>query len=53
MLELQDYKDQQKSIKNFFPRFPNKPNFKGKTILEFGCGKGAFSFDLANETQKK
>ena len=32
---LKDYEDQQKSIKNFFPRFPEKPNFKGKTILEF------------------
>ena len=45
----QDYKEQQKSIKNFFPRFPNKPNFKDKNILEFGCGRGAFSLNLANE----
>jgi len=50
---LKDYEDQQKSIKNFFPRFPEKPNFKGKTILEFGCGRGAFSFDLANEEPEK
>ena len=49
----QDYKDQQKSIKNFFPRFPNKPNFKDKNILEFGCGRGAFSLNLANEEPKK
>ena len=49
----QDYKDQQKSIKNFFPRFPNKPNFKDKNILEFGCGRGAFSLHLANENPKK
>ena len=33
---LQDYQDQKKSIENFFPRFPSKPDFKGKTILEFG-----------------
>tara|TARA_A100001011_G_scaffold356064_1_gene399841 strand:- start:401 stop:1135 length:735 start_codon:yes stop_codon:yes gene_type:complete len=50
---LQDYKNQQKSIKNFFPRFPKKPNFKGKTILEFGCGRGAFSLNLANEEPEK
>lgn len=50
---LQDYKDQQKSIKNFFPRFPKKPSFKGKKILEFGCGRGAFSFNLANEDPEK
>ena len=49
----QDYEAQQKSINNFFPRFPNKPNFKGKTILEFGCGRGAFSLSLANEDPKK
>ena len=46
---LQDYQDQKKSIENFFPRFPSKPDFKGKTILEFGCGRGAFSIDLAKE----
>ena len=50
---LQDYEDQQKSIKNFFPRFPKKPSFKGKKILEFGCGRGAFSFNLANEDPEK
>ena len=39
---IRDYQDQQRSIKNFFPRFPSKPNLVGKTILEFGCGRGAF-----------
>jgi len=50
---LQDYKEQKKSISNFFPRFPSRPDFNGKIILEFGCGRGAFSFDIANENPKK
>lgn len=50
---IRDYQDQQRSIKNFFPRFPNKPSFFEKTILEFGCGRGAFSLSLANENPKQ
>ena len=49
---LKDYKLQQKSIKNFFPRFPSRPNFEGKSILEFGCGRGAFAFDLLKYNPK-
>tara|TARA_A100000164_G_scaffold372838_1_gene402728 strand:- start:640 stop:1377 length:738 start_codon:yes stop_codon:yes gene_type:complete len=50
---IQYYKAQLKSNKSFWPRFPTKPNIEGKTILEFGCGKGAFCIDLARENPKK
>ena len=50
---LQDYEKQKKSINNFFPRFPTKPDFSEKMVLEFGCGRGAFSLDLAKENPKK
>ena len=50
---LQDYKNQKKSINNFFPRFPTKPYLNEKMVLEFGCGRGAFSLDLAKENPKK
>ena len=50
---LQDYEKQKKSINNFFPRFPTKPDFNEKIVLEFGCGRGAFSLDLAKENPKK
>ena len=50
---LQEYEKQKKSINNFFPRFPTKPDFNEKIVLEFGCGRGAFSLSLANENPKK
>ena len=50
---LQDYKKQKKSINNFFPRFPTKPDFNEKIVLEFGCGRGAFSLNIAKENPKK
>ncbi len=50
---LQDYENQRKSINNFFPRFPTKPHLNEKMVLEFGCGRGAFSLDIAKENPKK
>ena len=50
---VQYYQNHQKSNKNFWPRFPQKPNLQGKTILDFGCGKGAFCIDIAKENPKK
>jgi len=49
----QYYQRQQDSNKSFWPRFPHKPNLEGRTILEFGCGKGAFCIDMAKENPKK
>mgnify|MGYP001360126830 CR=1 FL=1 len=32
----------------FWRRLEDKPNFKNKTVLDFGCGHGALSIDIGN-----
>ena len=39
--------------KNFWDRLGGKPNFKDKTVLDFGCGHGATCLDIAKDNPKK
>ena len=39
--------------KYFWDRMGGKPDFKNKTILDFGCGHGAMSIDIARQNPKK
>ena len=34
--------------KKFWKRLGGKPDFKGKTVLDFGCGYGALSLEIAD-----
>ena len=40
-------------IRKFWKRFNSDINFKNKTVLDFGCGHGAFCIDLALKNAKK
>lgn len=37
----------------FWKRLGSKPNFKDKTVLDFGCGHGSLSIDIAISGAKK
>lgn len=39
--------------KKFCNRLGNKPNFKDKKILDFGCGHGSLAISIANSGAKK
>ena len=39
--------------KYFWDRMGGKPDFNNKTILDFGCGHGAMSIDIARQNPKK
>ena len=40
-------------MKNFWRRLREKPNFKNKSILDFGCGHGALCLDIAKITSEE
>ena len=37
----------------FWKRMGGKPNFENKTVLDFGCGKGALAVEIAQSGAKK
>ena len=39
--------------KKFWERLGGKPNFENKTVLDFGCGHGALSVEIAESGAKK
>jgi len=39
--------------KKFWKRLGGKPNFENKTVLDFGCGYGALSVEIAESGAKK
>ena len=44
-----DYFNNQKfENKKFWRRLGGKPNFENKKVLDFGCGHGALSIEIAN-----
>ena len=49
-----DYLNLQK-IENekFWRRLGGKPDFRNKTILDFGCGHGSLSIEIANSGAEK
>ena len=50
----QNYFDNEvKRTSYFWSRFGNQPNFKDKTILDFGCGHGALTLHAAKFKPKK
>ena len=36
-----------KENEKFWRRLDEKPNFKGKTVLDFGCGHGALAIEIS------
>ncbi len=42
-----------KENEKFWRRLDEKPNFKGKTVLDFGCGHGALAIEIAKQGAKK
>ena len=49
----EDYFKKELDRQNYFwGRFGGKPNFEGKTILDFGCGHGAMCMDIAKNNPK-
>ena len=49
-----DYFNYQKiENKKFWARLGGKPNFKGKKVLDFGCGHGALSIEIAQSGADK
>ena len=56
MMRIQDqqyFKNEIKRTKYFWSRFSQYPDFKDKTILDFGCGHGALTLDAAKFKPKK
>jgi len=50
----EDYFKKELDRQNYFwGRFGGKPNFEGKTILDFGCGHGAMCMDIAKNNPKR
>ena len=39
-------------MRNFGEGWTKKPNFKGKTVLDFGCGHGALAIEIAKQGAK-
>ena len=39
--------------KKFWERLGGKPNFEGKKVLDFGCGHGALSIEIAQSGADK
>ena len=42
-----------KENEKFWRRLDEKPDFKGKTVLDFGCGHGALAVEIAKQGAKK
>ena len=50
---LEYFNFQKVENKKFWERLGGKPDFKGKTVLDFGCGHGSLSIDIANSGARK
>ena len=44
--ELKYFDYSRSENEKFWKRLGIKPNFKNKTVLDFGCGHGALSIDI-------
>ena len=56
MLKIEDlnyFKDGRIENEKFWQRLSLKPDFKNKTILDFGCGHGSLAIEIANLGAKK
>ena len=51
--DQQYFKNEIKRTNYFWSRFNHYPDFKDKTILDFGCGHGALTLMLQNLNQKR
>ena len=51
--EIEYFNNGKIEITRFWKRFNLDINFKNKTVLDFGCGHGAFCIDLALKNAKK
>ncbi len=51
--DLDYFNDELSRQKYFWERMGGRPDFKNKTILDFGCGHGAMCTDIAKDNPKK
>ena len=48
IVDINYFKDGKIENKKFWQRLSLKPDFKNKTILDFGCGHGSLAIEIAN-----